>query len=187
MESKQRKQITVLALVVLALSAITTLSGASATSASAPEDCLVYAYVEDGYAHYSLVMQNSTLVGTDLIVRATPSCGIIEVVVNDRPRIGGESWIELSIPLETSSIQLVGEGWNQTYSNLTIYPAGDFTAGVEQYRIPDPITLSLSDLEESNFWLVIRSSILLWFITTVLFWKVLNFIADRYHCEEVVA
>ena len=55
MEFKQRKQITVLALVVLALSAITTLSGASAASASTPDDCLVYAYVEDGYAHYSLV------------------------------------------------------------------------------------------------------------------------------------
>ncbi|MAU73622.1 MAG: hypothetical protein CMA22_08300 [Euryarchaeota archaeon] len=187
MEFKQRKQITVLALVVLALSAITTLSGASAASASTPDDCLVYAYVEDGYAHYSLVMHNSTLVGTDLVVRATPSCGVIEVVVNNRPRIGGEVWIELSIPLETNTIELNGEGWNQTFSNLTIYPAGDFTAGVEQYRIPDPITLSLSDLEESNFWLVIRSSILLWFITTVLFWKVLNFIADRFHCEEVVA
>lgn len=180
-------QIRVIAVLVLLNVAIgATLGEVNASTAEAPNDCIVYAYVHDGFNHWSLLNDNSSVVGTHLTVR-TDCDGEFEVWINGQARMGGEYLVSVPITTSTTFIELKSAEWNVTFSDLTVFPSGDFTTGLnQQYEIPDPITLSVSDLANGKAWTVFLSALILWFIVTVLGWKLVNFYIDRYHCSEVM-
>jgi hypothetical protein len=170
----------VMVAVVLALFA---LPSASATLAT---DCVFVASTWDGQDHYSLLKDNSTLVGTQLSV--VSNCDEEFTVWTDGVmRFGGFEVISFDISQSTKSIEIQSENMTIHYGNLTIFPAGSFQQIIDgEIGIKDPITLSASDLESDKAWIVMMSSIILWLCTTMIAWKVVNWYVDRYHLEEVV-
>lgn len=173
--------LTVLALVVLSFTSAT----ASAAEAT-PDGCLFVAYTSDGANHYSLVRENSTLVGQFLTV-LTDCEGDFLVSINGTPRWGGSAALSFDIPLDTTSITIESERHNFTMSNLTVFPAADWGEFVvSENGLIDPITLSAAELEIDQAFTVLMSSLLLWACTTILAWRGVNMWVDRYHLEEVV-
>ena len=173
--------LTVLALVVLSFHSAT----ASAAEAT-PEGCLFVAYTSDGANHYSLVKENSTLVGQFLTVM-TDCEGEFLVSINGQPRYGGFQALSFDIPLNTHTISIQSESYNSTMGNLTVFPAADWGEFVvSENGIIDPITLSASELETSKALTVLMSSLLLWACTTIVAWRGVNWWVDRYHLEEIV-
>jgi len=171
----------VLALVVLSFTSAT----ASAAEAT-PDGCLFVAYTSDGANHYSLVRENSTLVGQFLTV-LTDCEGDFLVSINGTPRWGGSAALSFDIPLDTTSITIESERHNFTMGNLTVFPAADWGEFVvSENGIIDPITLSASELETSKALTVLMSSLLVWACTTIIAWRAVNWWVDRYHLEEVV-
>jgi hypothetical protein len=185
MNMKHRMRVLVV-LLVLGLSSVATIGATSASNAAEANQCLTIASTYDGFNHWSLLDENASIVGTDLTVRST--CDeVFEVWVNGRSRQGGEYLLSMEIPLETTRIEIKFSNSSIVYDNLTVFPSGDFTSILEEkYSIPDPITISASDFESSKAWIVLRSAMILWFIVTVISWKIVNYYFDRFHCEELV-
>jgi hypothetical protein len=176
-------KIRVLAVVVLVFLLLPQYASAEATQ---DESCHFTAYTYDGFNHYSLLMNNSTLIGQEFHLDC--DCGIVEIYADNLMIYGGYSPAIVTLPLETSEIQLKFENTSFEYSNVTVFPSAnwfEFIQGLEP-GIDDPITLSASDFEQSKVMTVIISSIILWVIVTTIAWKLVNIYVDRFHIEEVV-
>jgi len=97
----------------------------SAAGTSVPDGgCWLEAYTYDPAGrHYSLVRNDSVLVGQNLTVES--NCGDIRVGINGPPSTGDVNSTSLELPLGfISTLNIEGEGWNLTYRNLTVYPGG---------------------------------------------------------------
>jgi hypothetical protein len=173
--------LTVLAFVVLAFFA----SEVSAVEAT-DEGCLFVAYTYDGAGHYSLVKTNSSLVGQALTV-VTDCPDEFVIFVNDQPRFGGVGLVAFDLPMNTHSVEITTDNYSIKYDNLTLFPAADWGEFIHSdIGLKDPVTLSASDLEMSKAWTVIMSSMILWFIVTMIAWKAVNYWVDKFHIEEVI-
>lgn len=173
--------LTVLAFVVLAFFT----AGVSAVEAT-DEGCLFVAYTYDGAEHYSLLKTNSSLVGQALTV-VTDCPDEFVVSVNGQPRFGGFGLVAFDLPMNTHSIKITTDNYSINYGNLTIFPAADWGEFIHSdIGLTDPVTLSAADLEMSKVWTVIMSSMILWFIVTMIAWKAVNYWVDRFHLEEVI-
>ena len=173
----------VLAVVVLVFLLLPQYASAEATDS---DGCHFTAYTYDGFNHYSLLMNNSTLIGQDFHLDC--DCGIVEIYADNLMIYGGDSPAVVTLPLEISTIKILFENASFEYSNVTVFPSAnwfEFIQGLDP-EIDDPITLSASDFEQSKVMTVILSSIILWVIVTTIAWKLVNIYVDRFHIEEVV-
>ena len=151
-----------------------------------PDGCLFFAYTDDLNGHYSMVADNATLVGQDLTVWSTCD-DEFTVDVDGAPRWGGLNVVSFPIPLESTAITITSGNTTIMWSNLTVFPAANFGAYVEAERaLIDPITLSAADLANHEALTVFASSVILWVMTTMVAWRLVNWWVDRYHLEEVV-
>ena len=176
-------KIRVLAVVWLVLLLLPPPASAEATES---EGCHFTAYTFDGFNHYSLLRNNSTLIGQDLIVEH--DCNNIEVYADNQMIFGGESWASVALPLDSGKILLILDNSSYEYTNVTVFPSSNWFEFIEGFNpeIDDPILLSASDFEQSKVMTVVLSSIILWMIVTVVAWKLVNIYVDRFHIEEVV-
>lgn len=172
--------LTVVGLVFLLLPLLTTVE------ATDSDGCHFTAYTYDGYNHYSLLMNNSTLIGQEFHVDS--NCGTVEIYAGNLMIYGGDSPAVVTLPLETVTIKILLENTTFEYTNVTVFPSANWFEFIQglQPEIDDPITLSASDFEQSKVLTVIMSSIILWLAVTLVAWKLVNIYVDRFHIEEVV-
>ena len=176
---------------VVAVLVVFSYSPNAAASMTPDEDgCYFIGYTFDGYNHYSLLKNNSTLIGDQLFIES--NCDNIEIYSNGKFLNGGQSNFVLNVPLDTYQLIITTYESNTSkdhvFDNLFFFPSaswGEFLEG-ESNRIENPITLSLNDLNNEKVMIVIFSSVIIWFISTALIWRVVNFYVDRFHFEEVV-
>ena len=150
------------------------------------ESCQFTAYTFDGFNHYSLLKNNSTLIGQEFHVES--DCDGLEIYVDNYMIYGGQSSTVVTLPLEISEIHLLLDDTRFEFTNVTVYPSSSWAEWIQGFspEIDDPITLSASDFEQSKVLTVIMSSIILWLVVTILAWKLVNVYVDRFHIEEVV-
>ena len=179
---RQINVLTGLLLMCLLLSSTATARPVEATA----EGCLFFAYTDDLNGHYSMLAENSTVVGQDLSVWSTCDEEFI-VSVNGKSRMGGLGLVSFTIPLGTTEVGITSGNFSTTWGNLTVFPAANFGAYLEAERGPiDPITLSAADLANQEALTVFLSSMILWATTTMVAWRAVNWWVDRYHLEELV-
>jgi len=163
---------------------------AAASMTPDEEGCYFVGYTFDGYNHYSLLKNNSSLVGEALHIES--NCDNIELYSNDKFLLGGMSNFIVNVPLDTYEIKIIAYESNTSkdyvFENLFFYPSaswGEFLEG-ESNRIENPITLSLNDFNNEKVLIVIFSSVIIWFISTAIIWRIVNLYVDKFHFEEVV-
>lgn len=154
------------------------------------QGCHFIGYTFDGYNHYSLLKNNSSLIGQEL--RIESNCDNIEIYANGNFMMGGQSNFVINVPLDTYEIKITAYQSNTSkewlFEQLYFFPSaswGEFL-DAENNRIENPITLSLNDFNNQKVMIVIFSSVIVWFISTALIWRVVNLYVDRFHFEEVV-
>ena len=158
----------------------------ASAEATNSDGCHFTAYTFDGYNHYSLLMNNSTLIGQELTVDG--ECGTVEIYSGNLMIYGGSSPAVVTLPIETVTIKILFENTTFEYSNVTVFPTAnwfEFIQGLDP-QIDNPITLSASDFEQGQVMTVIISSIILWAVVTMVAWRLVNIYVDRFHIEEVV-
>lgn len=157
-----------------------------------PDDdgCYFLAYTYDGYNHYSLLKNNSSLIGNDL--RIESNCDNIELYANNMFISGGITNFTINIPLDTQTIKIIAWESNTSsehdYYDVFVFPAADWNNYLESNfnNFDNPITLSLSDFNTQKIMVVIFSSLIIWFISTAIIWRLVNRYVDKFHFEEVV-
>lgn len=156
----------------------------SVSAAGETPTCHYVAYTADYESrHFSLLMDNSTMVGTDFIIEQPSQCSL-DLVLDDGITFSIEGNSSLSIPLSTSAIKITQNNITTTYSSLTFFPAGS----VLYSEIIDSSILS----EKTNseiWWGEILSHVvtffLLYFLSTTIVYRIAKNKVDN-SCEVVI-
>ena len=96
----------------------------SIAAAGETPNCHYTAYTADYVSrHFSLLKDNSTLVGTSLIVEQPSTCSM-SLMLDGGISFDFSGSGAFDIPLYTSTISITQDNLTSHYSNLTIFPAG---------------------------------------------------------------
>jgi len=144
------------------------LSGvATNAQAGGNPSCHFTAYTADYQGnHYSLVKNNSTLIGTSMVIET--NCPI-SYSFNDLV-FESENTISFEVPLYSNSLSITQENITHTFSDLTIYPASSIFYGEYQ----DPSLLSQQTNEEVWWGEILAHAttfILLYFLSTTVVYR----------------
>lgn len=113
-------------IIVLGLWLSFLLSGVATHAQAEGTSCHYTAYTADYVGqHYSLVKNNSTLIGTTMVIET--NCPLT-YSFNDLVFTAGET-ISFEIPLTTSQLTITQNNHTHTYSQLTIYPSSSVFYG----------------------------------------------------------
>lgn len=152
-------------------------------------NCISYAYTES-VDHYFLLETNKSAFGNNLTIEH--NCQYIEVWINGTFQAYTENnKITFPIELGINNIELKSENYSKNITNVLIYPdrlAWEFQYFEWQdskfdYSIEDYISISKATAQQN--WASILSIVMVFTLTTMVYWNLINSYIDRNFCEEV--
>jgi hypothetical protein len=139
-------------------------------------ECYHYAYSQDTAARlYTLLQNNSVLVGNDIIV--VSNCPVI-LSTNLSPSFESSvSPLSVTVPIDSTSFTITVNNTTYSYSNITIYPASEFILG-------QPVNEDLIEVSKDSLWfdeLLAHAItfIILFFLSTSVVYRVARNRVDR--------
>jgi len=155
---------------------------------ASPYEQSAYAFSQSG-EHYFLVQNNSTLFGNNLTI--VHNCETMIVDLNQTFYAqSNSSKLKISIQPGTYDISLNCDDVFFNYSNVLFYP--DQLQWVQQFELLNSFelpTLDMIILEEAesianwgSFW----SILIVWLLTTYVYWNLINHYVQRNFIEEVI-
>ncbi len=153
--------------------------------AAPPDDCLAYAYTESEH-HAFLIQQNSSNFGSNLKVKT--DCERVNLWVDGYlVATSNESFFEFEIEQGVHNITLESAGFTEHYERVSFYPDRlnwefewlELSGANVEY-----ITSSEADLKEN--WASFLSVIIAWFLSTYVFWQLVQAYVQRNFIEEVI-
>ncbi len=149
-----------------------------------PNECLAYAY-SDSESHSFLVRDNSSNFGSTLNV--VHDCERIELWVDGEVKaVSNESFFSYTIEPGVHNLSLIADGFEQNYSFVSFYP--DRLEWEYQW-----IQLTGADIEfievgkatiQEN-WAAFLSIIITWFLSTYVYWQLVQNYVQKNFIEEV--
>lgn len=127
---------------------ILTIVPVGSAQATAP-DCLTYAYVHDGWDHYSHVKDGSVLMGSTLFVTSSCDGEFYFEVDGQLSGLGNHTGVG-SISPGQHNLTVYFENHNITWSNLTVYPALDFGVIMQGVALDGPEGEFVTDEQMSS-------------------------------------
>jgi len=164
------------------------------THAEPPEpsdewSCLSYAYTESD-THYFLLESNKSAFGNNLTIKH--NCEYIEVFVNGNFSAFTELG-ELKIPINEglNDIKIISENYSKNISGVLIFPDRlswefefyDWKNSDNDYSFDELILRSKATAQQN--WASILSIVMVFTLTTMVYWNLINSYIDRNFCEEV--
>jgi len=153
------------------------------------KDCLSYAFTESE-THYFLLESNRSAFGTDLTIKH--NCPYIEVFVNGNFSAFTQLE-ELKIPLNVglNNITIISENYSKNINEVLIFPDRltwefefyDWKNSDNDYSFDELILRSKATAAEN--WASILSIVMVFTLTTMVYWNLINSYVDRNFCEEV--
>ena len=156
----------------------------SASAAGETFDCHYTAYTADyDSRHFSLLVNNSTLIGTTFVIEQPSQCSL-DLVIDNGITFSIEGNYSMTIPLFTAAIKITQDNISTTYSSLTFYPAGS----VLYSEIID--TSLLSQKTNSEVWwgeilAHVVTFTLLFFLSTTIVYRIARNKVDN-SCEVII-
>lgn len=162
------------------------------TSAEPPSEqnqCISYAYTES-QNHYFLLESNKSAFGNNFTIKH--NCDYIEVFVNGNFSAFTELNI-LTIPINAgvNNIQIISENYSKNISGVLIFPDRltwefefyEWQNSDKDYSFDELILRSKATAQQN--WASILSIVMVFTLTTMVYWNLINSYIDRNFCEEV--
>ena len=145
--------------------------------------CIAYAYTESEN-HYFLIKDNSSVFGNSL--KIVHNCKELEVYADGFFSASSSENFSLSLEAGLHNIELRAEGFNETFNDVMFYPDRlnwefDFIA-LEESK-PQFIDVEISELRTN--WAVGVGIVVVWVLTTYVYWSLISSYIDRNFIEEV--
>jgi hypothetical protein len=147
--------------------------------------CIFYAYTESGN-HNFLMKNGSSLFGDNL--KVIHNCQSLTIFVDGEFYSQSNSSFDIKMTLGTHNISIESEDSMAFYQNVVFYP--DQLEWEGQYNLlfeipkTEMITIDLSNSREN--WASIFSIIIVWVLTTYVYWKLIESYVNKNFIEEVV-
>ena len=148
------------------------------------QSCLAYAYTSSEN-HLFLLGNNVSMFGSRLVV--IHNCENLEVYIDGLFEMSSGSNMGLTIQEGIHNITLQGDGFNATFQNVVFYPDRldwEYQYQVIQESKPQFIDIEVSELRTN--WAVGVGIIIVWVLTTYVYWQMISSYVDRNCIEEVV-
>jgi hypothetical protein len=156
------------------------------TAAAAPAECMVVGYTFDGASHYSLARDEALMVGTVMTIDTTCP-GVFDIRLDGTSVAWGNGSGGISIPQGIHTVEVIGEGWSEEWSNLTVF--GGVQVGQSLASSPDLgidwVRVSSDELLGQELLVAFGTGLIVWALVTVVLWRLVNGWVDRTLCEEV--
>lgn len=150
--------------------------------------CLAYAYTRaEGENHYSMIYDDSFVFGNSLVVQG--NCQNTEIYV-DGVLISSSPSGQLTTFIDSGvhEITIKNDGFNATYTNVTVIASGQLTNVINQlpneYN-PYSIPYTIDEINSIELWSGIGAILVSWFIVTTFLWKIIKSHNDKNYCMEV--
>lgn len=162
------------------------------TSAEPPSEenkCLSYAYTES-QDHYFLLESNKSAFGSNMTI--THNCEYIEVWINGTfSAYTDQEKIQFPLQLGFNNIQIISDNYSKNISDLYIYPDRlswqfewvEWQNSDNDYSFDELILRSKATAQQN--WASILSIVMVFTLTTMVYWNLINSYIDRNFCEEV--
>lgn len=151
-----------------------------------PSQCLAYAFTESEN-HAFLVQENSSNFGSKLIIKT--DCESIELVIDGAiVARSNNSYFEYQIEEGLHNITLNADGFNETYNYVSIYPDRlnwEFEWSQITGQDIQFIDMTKANLQEN--WASFLSVVIAWFLSTYVYWQLVQSYVQRNFIEEVTA
>lgn len=153
------------------------------------EECLIYSYSESGN-HLFLLGNNKTLFGNNLTV--IHNCQEITVNINGNfSAYTTNSKITIPINYGINDIQIINENKSFNYQNVTFIPdrlSWEFEYYDWQYNnsytVKEYIEITKATAQAN--WASILSIVVVFCLTTLVYWHLINAYVDKNYFEEVI-
>lgn len=157
---------------------------ATAQGPPVDEDCLAYAYTESEN-HLFLLGQNTSMFGQKLMV--IHNCEQVDIYLDGFFEASSSENFALQIEDGIHNITIISNGFNATYNNVVFYP--DRLNWEFEYRAIEEAQPKFIDIEVAALqtnWAVGIGIIIVWVLTTYVYWSLISSYVDRNFIEEVV-
>jgi len=148
------------------------------------EDCLAYAYTQSEN-HLFLLGENSSMFGQKLMV--IHNCDQVDIYLDGFFEASSSENFALQIDGGIHNITISSNAFNATYENVVFYP--DRLNWEFEYRAIEEAQPQFIDIEiaalQTN-WAVGIGIIIVWVLTTYVYWSLISSYVDRNFIEEVV-
>lgn len=163
---------------------LTPLASAQDPPVSDEPSCLFYAYTSSEN-HLFLLGQNTSMFGSTLNV--VHNCDDLTVYVDGEFEASSSSNFIVKIDQGIHQITMVSEDQNITFSNVNFYPDRldwEYEYQVIQSSKPQFIDIEIAALQTN--WAVGAAIVIVWVLTTYVYWSLISSYVDRNFIEEVV-
>lgn len=160
------------------------LSPVAAQTPPEPKECLAYAYTES-QNHYFLIQNNSSIFGSKVYVEH--NCQEIEIHLDGEFYISSTSNFDFVIDQGLSNFTFyLDNNRTLTYDNVLFYPDRlnwEFEWQTIESQKPTFIELAKADIQLN--WAVSFSIVIVWVLSTYVYWALINNYTQRTFVEEV--
>ena len=185
MEKKKHSMVLEFALVTLTLGLLL-LPGAAGQEPPVDDEekgCIAYAYTESEN-HYFLLKDNASMFGD--VLRVVHNCPTLSVYAEGFFVASSANNFTFSLEAGVHNISFESSTFNATFSNVMFYPDRldwEFDFIELQDSKPQFIDIELSELRTN--WAVGVGIVVVWVLTTYVYWSLISSYIDRNFVEEV--
>lgn len=184
MEKKKNSMVLeVVSLLVLGLLLLPTATAQEPPVDDQDKPCIGYAYTSSEN-HYFLLVDNSSMFGDAM--RVVHNCKTMEVYVDGFFVASSSENFTFSMEQGIHNVTIKGENFSQSFSNVVFYPdrlEWEFEIIQIEESKPKFIDVEISDMRTN--WAVGVGIVVVWVLTTYVYWSLISSYIDRNFIEEV--
>ena len=157
-------------------------------NSSIDRECLIYAYAESGN-HLFLLESNKTVFGENVTV--IHNCESIEIFSNGTfEAFTNLSKFNLVITQGLNNLEFRSNNYSKNITNLLVMPDRlswefEFYEWDNRNQITFEEYISISKAQAAQNWVSILSIVVVFTLTTMVYWHLINSYVDRNYCEEI--
>lgn len=157
------------------------------SSSENEKECLFYAFTTSEN-HNFLITNNTSVFGTN--VSLIHNCNNVELRVDGIFYASSNNSFDVKIEPGIHNITIISEQKTSYFSNVVFYPDVLLWESEYQYLINPPIQKEYIDLdlaESQQNWSVALGILMVWVLSTYVYWKLIQSYTDKNFIEEVVS
>ena len=185
MEKKKHSMVLELAFVIaLGLLLLPGVAGQEPPVDDQEKGCIAYAYTESEN-HYFLLKDNASMFGD--VLRVVHNCDDLRVYADGFFLASSSQNFTFSLEAGIHNLSFESSSFNDSFSNVMFYPDRldwEFDFIQLQEAKPQFIDIELSELRTN--WAVGVGIVVVWVLTTYVYWSLISSYIDRNFVEEVV-
>ena len=191
MKEKQTKnmglEVVAVILIGIILLPVSSAQDPPSSSSSTQKDCLFYSYTSSNN-HFFLLQNNSSVFGSE--VNIIHNCDNVEIRLNGLYYASSNNSFEVTIESGINNISIISEDENINYENVVFYP--DILLWESEYEMlinprisKEYIDLDLAESQQN--WSVALGILMVWVLSTYVYWRLIQSYTDKNFIEEVVS